>query len=93
LAGYGLYLLDGKPVFHYNLAGAARYQVTGGDKLPAGTHTVVPDFKYDGGIAQGGIATLTVDGQKAAASRDGISAPRPGHSSWIRYRARSMRSA
>ena len=23
-AGYGLYLLDGKPVFHYNLAGVAR---------------------------------------------------------------------
>lgn len=69
-AGYGLYLLDGRPVFHYNLAGVARYQVAGSDKLPAGKHTIVLDFKYDGGgIAKGGNATLTVDGQKAAAGR------------------------
>lgn len=69
-AGYGLYLLDGRPVFHYNLAGVARYQVAASDKLPAGKHTIVLDFKYDGGgIAKGGNPTLTVDGQKAAAGR------------------------
>ena len=25
--GYGLYLLKGKPVFHYNLAGVAHYHI------------------------------------------------------------------
>ena len=28
-AGLGLYLLDGRPVFHYNLAGVERYTVAG----------------------------------------------------------------
>jgi arylsulfatase A-like enzyme len=65
-SGYGLYLLDGRPVFLYNLAGVARYQVAGRDQLPAGKHTIVLDFKYDGGgIGKGGLATLTVDGRKA----------------------------
>src|SRR5271157_5961812 len=69
-AGHGLYLLDGKPVFHYNLAGVARYQVAGNDKLPAGKHTIMLDFKYEGGgIGKGGNATLTVDGQKTGAGR------------------------
>jgi hypothetical protein len=69
-SGYGLYLLDDRPVFLYNLAGVARYQVTGKDKLPAGKHTIVLDFKYDGGgIGKGGLATLTVDGQKAGEGR------------------------
>ena len=66
-SGYGLYLLDSRPVFHYNLAGVARYQVAGKDMLPAGKHTIVLDFKYDGGgIGKGGLATLTVDGQEIA---------------------------
>jgi arylsulfatase len=69
-SGYGLYLLAGRPVFHYNLAGVARYQVAGNDQLPAGQHTIVVDFKYDGGgIGKGGIATLTVDGRKAGEGR------------------------
>jgi len=69
-SGYGLYLLDGRPVFLYNLAGVARYQVAGRDQLPAGKHTIMLDFKYDGGgIGKGGLATLTVDGQQAAAGR------------------------
>ena len=40
---------DGKPVFHYNLVGVQRYNVAGPDKLSPGKHTVVVDFKYDGG--------------------------------------------
>jgi arylsulfatase A-like enzyme len=63
--GWGLYLLDGKPVFHYNLVGVQRYSVAGADKLSAGKHTVVVDFKYDGGgLGKGGLATLSVDGKK-----------------------------
>jgi arylsulfatase len=65
-AGWGLYVLDGKPVFCYNLAGVERYFVAGKDKLKPGKHTILLDFKYDGpGIGKGGTATLTVDGAKA----------------------------
>jgi hypothetical protein len=65
--GWGLYLLDGKPVIHYNLVDVQRYTVAGPDKLSAGKHRVVIDFKYDGGgLGKGGLATLSVDGKKAA---------------------------
>ena len=69
-AGYGLYLLKGKPVFCYNLAGVARYYVTGKEKLPPGAHTIVYDFKYDGGgIGKGGVGTIQVDGKTVATGR------------------------
>jgi arylsulfatase len=65
--GYGFYLLEGRPVFLYNLAGVARYRIAGKEKLTAGKHTVVFDFKYDGGgIGKGGTGTLTVDGKAVA---------------------------
>ena len=35
-AGYGLYVIGGKPVFHYNLAGVERYNLVGNDKLTPG---------------------------------------------------------
>ncbi len=63
-SGWGLYLKDGKPVFHYNLAGVERYAVEGKDKLAPGKHTLAFRFKYDGGGAgKGGTATLQVDGK------------------------------
>jgi arylsulfatase len=66
-AGLGLYLLEGRPVFHYNLAGVERYTVAGKDKVPPGRHVITLDFNYDGGGAgKGGQATLTVDGEKVA---------------------------
>jgi arylsulfatase len=66
-AGIGLYLLDGRPVFHYNLAGVERYTVAGKDKISPGRHVVTLDFNYDGGgVGKGGQATLTVDGEKVA---------------------------
>jgi len=37
--GWGLYLLAGKPVFHYNTVGVYRSTVAGPDPLPPGTHT------------------------------------------------------
>ncbi len=73
-AGWGLYVLDGRPVFCYNLAGVERYFVRGRDKLTPGRHAVVLDFKYDGpGLGKGGTATLTVDGAKAAEGKLGRS--------------------
>ena len=68
-SGWGLYLLKGKPVFHYNLAGVARYNIAAKDKLAPGKHTIVYDFKYDGGLGKGGTGTLQVDGKTVASGR------------------------
>src|SRR6202011_666407 len=60
--GWGLYLLAGKPTFHYNLVGVQRTTVASPDKLAPGKHTVVVDFKYEGpGLGKGGTALLLVD--------------------------------
>jgi hypothetical protein len=65
--GLGLYVLQGKPVFHYNLVGVDRTTVAGNDSLTPGKHNVTVDFKYDsGGIGKGGAVTLTVDGKEVA---------------------------
>jgi arylsulfatase len=69
-AGVGLYILDGRPVFHYNLAGVERYTVAGQDPLTPGKHVVTLDFVYDGdGVGKGGQATLTVDGKQVASEK------------------------
>ena len=65
--GWGLYLLAGKPVFHYNTVGVYRSTVAGPDRLSPGNHSILIDFKYDGGgLGKGGTATLMVDGKQAA---------------------------
>jgi arylsulfatase A-like enzyme len=65
--GLGLYLLQGKPVFYYNLVGVERTAVAGKDALPPGKHTVVVNFKYDGpGIGKSATATIMVDGKQVA---------------------------
>jgi arylsulfatase len=69
-SGYGLYVLKGKPVFHYNLAGVAQYQIAGKEKLGPGEHRILYDFKYDGGgLGKGGTGTLQVDGKTVATGR------------------------
>jgi arylsulfatase len=68
--GWGLYLLDGRPVFHYNLAGVQRFNFAGKEKLSPGQHVILVDFKYDGGgIGRGGTVTLTVDDTPVAEGR------------------------
>ena len=73
--GYGLYLLNGKPVFDYNLLDLKHYRWEGGvggndwlgEGLKPGKHTIVFDFKYDGpGAGKGGTGVLTVDGKELA---------------------------
>jgi arylsulfatase A-like enzyme len=73
--GYGLYLLNGKPVFDYNLLDLKHYRWEGGvggndwlgDGLKPGKHAIVFDFKYDGpGAGKGGTGVLTVDGKELA---------------------------
>ncbi|MGR9475968.1 arylsulfatase [Rhizobium leguminosarum] len=68
--GWGMYLLKGKPVFDYNMLTLAQYQWAGKDALPAGKHTIVFDYTYDGpGIAKGGTGELKVDGAVVATGK------------------------
>jgi arylsulfatase len=74
-AGYGFYLLKGKPVFLWNLVDLERIKWEGPDALPPGRHTVEFDFKYEGlgagtlafnnfsGLGRPGVGTLKVDGK------------------------------
>ncbi len=68
--GYALMLQKGRPVFHYNMANVAHYSVAAKDPLAPGKHTVVFDFRYDGGgFGKGGAGTISVDGKKVAEGR------------------------
>jgi arylsulfatase A-like enzyme len=80
-AGYGFYLLKGKPVFLWNLADLKRIRWEGPDALSPGKHTVEFDFRYDGlgmgtlafnnmsGIGRGGTGVLKVDGKEVATQK------------------------
>jgi arylsulfatase len=62
-AGYGFYLLKGRPVFTWNLVGLERVKWTGKDALPPGKHTLRFDWSYDGpGLGKGGTGSLAVNG-------------------------------
>ena len=68
--GWGLYLLNGKPVFDYNMLILAQYRWEGPDALTPGKHTIVFDYTYDGpGIAKGGTGVLKVDGKVVATQK------------------------
>ena len=74
-AGYGFYLLKGKPVFLWNLVDLERIKWEGKKALAPGKHTLEFDFKYDGlgvgtlafnnlsGLGRSGTGTLKVDGE------------------------------
>jgi len=63
-AGYGFYLLKGRPVFTWDLLALERVKWHGKDALSPGKHTLVFDWNYDGpGLGKGGTGTLTVDGK------------------------------
>ena len=74
-AGYGFYLLKGKPVFLWNLIDLKRVKWEGPEALTPGKHTLEFDFKYDGlgigtlafnnmsGLGRPGTGTLKVDGK------------------------------
>ena len=69
-AGWGLYLLKGKPVFVYNLLDLARPRIEAPQALSAGKHTVDLVFTYDGpGLGKGGTAVMKVDGAEVASGK------------------------
>lgn len=74
-AGYGFYILDGKPVWLWNMVDLERLKWEGGEKLTPGKHVLEFDFRYDGlgagtlrfddfsGVGRPGVGTLAVDGK------------------------------
>jgi arylsulfatase len=74
-AGWGFYLLKGKPVFNWNLLNLEWVRWEAPEALAPGRHTIAFDFKYDGlgvgtmaynnfsGIGRSGTGTLIVDGK------------------------------
>ena len=80
-AGWGFYLLKGKPVFNWNLLNLEWVKWEAPEALAPGQHKVVFDFKYDGlgdatlafnsfaGVGRGGTGTLTVDGKEVATKK------------------------
>jgi arylsulfatase len=80
-AGYGFYLLKGKPVFLWNLLDLERLKWEGPKALAPGRHTLEFDFKYEGlgvgtmafnnfsGIGRPGTGVLKVDGKAVATKR------------------------
>jgi hypothetical protein len=68
--GWALYLDKGKPIFHYNNGNIDHYQIASNEALSPGAHTLVFDFKYDGGgMGKGGTGTISVDGKQVAQGR------------------------
>jgi hypothetical protein len=74
-AGYGFYLLEGKPVFLWNMLNLERIRWEGKEALAPGRHTLVFNFDYEGlgvgtlaynsmsGLGRPGTGTLKVDGK------------------------------
>ncbi|WP_426668702.1 arylsulfatase [Mucilaginibacter sp. McL0603] len=74
--GFSFYLKAGRPVFTYNYLGLSAYNVVSAQSLKPGKHTIVYDFKYDGGgLGKGGTGTITIDGAKAASGRVAMTQP------------------
>ena len=68
--GYGFYLLEGRPVFTWDLVDLATVRWAGPGALAPGKHTLAFDFKYDGGgMGKGGQGVLRVDGKDVDTKR------------------------
>ncbi len=69
-AGYGLYVKDGKLVYHYNLAGVERYTVTSDKPVPSGDVKLRVVYKSDADKPFAGAdVTLYVDDQQVGSGR------------------------
>lgn len=80
-AGYGFYLLKGKPVFLWDMIDLKRIKWEAPEALAPGKHKVEFDFKYDGlgagtlafnnfsGLGRPGTGTLKVDGREVTTQK------------------------
>lgn len=74
--GWAFYILKGKPVFTHNIADVARFRIESSKELSPGKHTVVFDFKSDGGgLGKGGVATIKIDGAQSASTKFAATTP------------------
>ena len=68
--GYSLWVDHGKPVFSYNLVMMDMNRWKGADKLTPGKHKLRFSFTYEfGGLGEGGLGTLSVDGRTVDSHR------------------------
>jgi arylsulfatase len=67
--GWALYLLEGKPVFHYNLIGKYRSSIAGKDKLAPATTSSSWTSSTTARARQRRPVTLTVDDKPAASGK------------------------
>jgi arylsulfatase len=74
--GFSFYLNNGKPTFVYNYLGLEKFIVASSQGLTPGKHTIVYDFKSDGGPGAGGMGTMSIDGNKVGEGR--IAKTQPG---------------
>ncbi len=68
--GFGIYVLDGKPVFAGNFLSRSMTRAASDTPLPKGAVKVRGEFKYDGGgMGKGGTLTLFVNDKKVGDAR------------------------
>jgi hypothetical protein len=72
--GWGLLVLDGKPLFVHSPSNQEqyKYRIASNEALTPGKHTITFDFKYEGKEGErgkAGLGTLSVDGRKVAEGR------------------------
>jgi arylsulfatase len=68
--GLSFFVKDGRPMFAYNFLGMGTTTIAATKAMPAGKHTVVYDFAYDGpGMGKGGVGTISVNGVKVGEGR------------------------
>jgi arylsulfatase len=67
-AGWGFYLLGGKPVFTWNLLDMERVRWEAAEALPPGRHSIAFEFQPDAAgppVGRGGTGVLSVNGREA----------------------------
>jgi arylsulfatase len=74
--GLSFYIKGGKPAFTYNYLGLQSYDIVSSQTLSPGKHTIIYEFKSDGGLGKGGAGMITVDGSKVGEGR--IEKTQPG---------------
>jgi hypothetical protein len=68
--GWAFYVRNSKPVFHYNLDGTERYAVASDRPLAPGRRTLVVTVYDDAqGAGEGGVATISANGEPMARGR------------------------
>jgi hypothetical protein len=77
VGGWAFYVESGKPVFHYNAAGVARYTIAAEQPLELGQHTLRFALNHDtSGKDKGGTGVISANGTPIAQGRIEQAMPR-----------------